>query len=111
MVPYRKFVVLIDDDPADLFLFRRLLERAGFAVIATTQLEVAMCAIVAGEVGCVITDQRMPVSGQELLAHLGAARSDVDAIMLSGAEAPREGLPAGAMFIRKDEGQLLVETV
>ena len=109
--PYSKFVLLVDDDPADLFIFKRLLERADFQVIATPQAETAMTAIVAGEVGCLITDQMMPISGQELITYVRLVRSDVDVILLSGSDAPRETLPPDTIFIRKHERQKLVETV
>jgi hypothetical protein len=70
-----------------------------------------MTAIVAGEVGCLVTDQMMPISGQELIAYLRSVRSDVDVILLSGSDAPRETLPPDTIFIRKHERQKLVETV
>jgi FixJ family two-component response regulator len=109
--PYSKFVLLVDDDPADLFIFKRLLERADFQVIATPHADTAMSAIVAGEVGCFITDQMMPISGQELITYLRSVRSDIDVILLSGSDALREALPPGTIFIRKHERQKLVETV
>jgi CheY-like chemotaxis protein len=109
--PYSKFVLLVDDDPADLFIFKRLLERADFQVIATPQAETAMTAIVSGEVGCLITEQMMPISGQELITYVRSVRSDIDVILLSGSEAPRETLPPDTIFIRKHERQKLVETV
>jgi FixJ family two-component response regulator len=108
---YTKFVLLVDDDPSDLFLFKRLLEESDFQVMATCNPETAMSMIVAGEVGCLITDQIMPVSGQELVAHMRSARADIGVILLSGAEFPRQAVPPGMTFISKDDKQQLVETV
>lgn len=111
MSHYRKFVLLVDDDPNDLFLFKRFLERAGFRVMATTQADVAMSCIVSGEVGCLVTDQTMPISGRELVTVLREARSDIGVIFLSGADVPREALPPNTVFINKDETQRLLDTV
>jgi FixJ family two-component response regulator len=108
---YRKFVLLVDDDPNDLFLFKRLLEKADFRVMATTQADVAMSCIVSGEVGCLVTDQTMPISGRELVTVLREARSDISVIFLSGADVPKETLPPNAVFITKDDTQRLLDTV
>ncbi len=111
MPTYRKFVLLVDDDPSDLVLFKRLLEKADFKVIATAQPDVAMSTIVDGNVGCLVTDQSMPVSGPELVTFMREARSDVAVIFLSGADTPRETLPPGTIFITKGDTQALVKAV
>lgn len=111
MPSYRKFVLLVDDDPSDLFLFKRLLEKADFKVIATSQPEVAMSTIVEGNIGCLVTDQSMPVSGPELVTFMREARSDVSVIFLSGATTPREALPPGTIFVTKDDAQALLQAV
>lgn len=110
MRPYRKFVLLVDDDPADLFFFKYVLEKADFQVIATTHPDVAMSAIVAGEIGCLVADQKMPVSGHQLISSMQAVRSDIDAILLSGADAGGT-LPPDTTFIHKDDRQKLLQTV
>ena len=111
MPHYNKFVLLVDDNPTDLFLFKRLLEKASFKVMATSEADTAMSLIVAGEVGCLVTDQMMPVTGQELVTYVRGARSDIGVVFLSGADNPREDLPPGVFFISKDKKQQLVETV
>lgn len=108
---YAKQVLLIDDDPADLLLFRRLLERGGFKVIATSKPEDALAAVVEGEVGCVITDQLMPVSGYELESIIHGVRSDIGLIFFSGAEAPQHPLPPGSSFVTKNDTQGLLDLV
>ena len=111
MARYSKLVLLVDDDPADLVLFKRLLEKASFRVTATSDADAAMSLIVAGEVGCLVTDQTMPISGQELAGHLRAVRSDIQVIVLSGADSPKHALPPGAIFIRKEDPQDLLKSV
>jgi FixJ family two-component response regulator len=108
---YRKSVLLVDDSPADLILFKRLLEKAGFKVIATSRADAAMSKIVAGDIGCLVTDQLMPISGQELVSLARGVRSDIGVIFLSGADVPRQPLPPGAVFISKNNKHALVETV
>ena len=108
---YSKFVLLVDDSPTDLFLFKRLLERAGFAVIATSEPGAAMSRIVSGDIGCLVTDHATQISGQELVSLVRAVRLDIGVIFLSGAEAPRELLPPDTAFINKNDKQRLVEIV
>ena len=95
--------MLVDDDPADRALFSRDLRRLGFQVIQTGSPEEAMAAIVAGQVGCLITDQVMAVPGEELAAIASGVRKDLGVVFLSGASSRRELLPAGAVFIEKDD--------
>jgi len=68
MARYSRSVLLVDDSPADRALFTRELQRAGFDVLATGSAEDAMSVIVAGGVGCLVTDEVMAVTGQELAA-------------------------------------------
>ena len=108
---YSKFVLLVDDSPTDLFLFKRLLEKAHFRVIATSDADAALSRVVSGDIGCLVTDQVMQISGPELLSLVRNVRSDIGVIFLSGADAPREAPPSGITFIRKDEKQKLLDTV
>ncbi len=103
MARYSKSVLLVDDDPADRALFARDLKRLGFDVLQTGSADEAMAAIVAGSVGCLITDQVMSVPGQELASLAAGVRSDLCVVFLSGAAQPREPIPAGAVFVRKDD--------
>jgi FixJ family two-component response regulator len=103
MARYTKSVLLVDDDPADRTLFSRDLRRLGFEVIQTGSPEEAMAAIVGGRVGCLITDQVMAVPGKELAAIASGVRKDLCIVFLSGASSRRESLPAGAVFIEKED--------
>jgi CheY-like chemotaxis protein len=101
----------VDDDPADRKLFARFLEKLGLRVIATGDADAAMQQIVAGNVGCVITDQCMQVSGHELVRIVKSVRSDIELIFLSGADEPSEPLPPEIQFIRKSDKKALADAV
>lgn len=103
MPRYSKSVLLVDDNPADRTLFGRDLSRLGFDVIQTGSADEAMAAIVGGRVGCLVTDQLMSVSGHELANLASGVRADLGVILLSGASAPRQPIPAGTVFIQKDD--------
>jgi CheY-like chemotaxis protein len=109
-ITYSKSVLLIDDDPADRKLFSRLLRRAGFDVIEALNAEGAMATIVAGNVGCIVTDQVMPVSGAELARNAQGARADIGVVFISGG-APKPDLPENAVFVSKDDRDTLVSAV
>lgn len=103
MPRYSKSVLLVDDNPADRVLFGRDLSRLGFDVILTGSADEAMAAIVGGNIGCLVTDQVMAVPGQELASLASGVRADLGVVFLSGALGPREPIPAGAVFIQKDD--------
>ena len=107
MPHYSKSVLLVDDDPADRALFARDLSRLGFDVLQTGSANEAMAAIVGGRVGCLITDQVMSVPGQELASLAAGVRADLCVVFLSGAALPREPIPAGTMFVQKDDREKL----
>lgn len=64
-----------------------------------------MAQIVAGNVGCILTDQTMKPSGHELVQIVKSVRSDIEIIFLSGAEKPSQPLPPEIRFIRKSDRQ------
>lgn len=103
MSRYSKSVLLVDDNPADRALFGRDLSRLGFDVIKTGSADEAMAAIVGGHVGCLVTDQLMSVSGHELANLAAGVRADLGVILLSGARAPRKPIPAGTVFVQKED--------
>jgi CheY-like chemotaxis protein len=106
-----KFVLLVDDNPADRKLFARYLEKQGVKVMATGDADQAMAQIVAGDVGCIVTDQTMKPSGHELVQIVKTVRSDIGIIFLSGAEEPSQSLPPEIRFIRKSDKQALADAV
>jgi DNA-binding NtrC family response regulator len=108
---FTKPILLVDDDPQDRLLFTRFFNKLGLKVIATADPEVAVAQIVAGDVGCIITDQAMQVSGHELLQIVQQVRSDIGVIFLSGAERPYQPLPPGVMFFSKTDKDGLAKQV
>jgi FixJ family two-component response regulator len=111
MPQYSKSVLLVDDDPADRKLFTRALQRQGFDVISTGSAEEAMTAIMAGGIGCLVTDQIMAVTGHELASIAAGIRSDLGIVFISGAFEPRGDLPSGAIFVSKDNRPQILRTV
>jgi CheY-like chemotaxis protein len=80
-------VLVVEDDLAVLLLFTRVLEGAGYDVIAcedgTTGLEAARSQI--DKIDAVVTDARMPgIQGPRLIARIRAMRPEIPAILVSG---------------------------
>ena len=79
-------VVYIDDDEAQLFLFKRMLERWGYRVSAFLEQREAL-ALLAGEepVDIVVTDFNMPgISGVEVARAIRDARPNLPVVVVSG---------------------------
>ena len=79
-------VVYIDDDEAQLFLFKRMLERWGYRVSAYLEQREAL-ALLAGEqhVDLVVTDFNMPgISGVEVARSIRDARPNLPVVVVSG---------------------------
>lgn len=104
-----RFVLLVDDDPSDRKLFARFLEKLGVKVVSTGDPDRAMQLIVEGNVGCLITDQKMQPSGHELVRIVKSIRSDIGMILLSGADRPSEPLPPEILFINKRDKESLAQ--
>lgn len=107
---YSKSVLLVDDDPADRKLIARILRKGGFNVLEVGTVDAAMANIVSGRIGCVITDQIMPISGLELAQSAQQVRGDVNIVFISGG-APRPDLPKDATFVSKGDFDNLLGTV
>jgi CheY-like chemotaxis protein len=101
LATFTKVVLLVDDDPADRALFTREMKKHGLEVFATGTPDKAIARLVSGDIGCVVTDQAMPISGHEVLEVVRGVRSDIGVIFLSGSDSPRENLPTGVPFINK----------
>ena len=70
-----------------------------------------MAAIVGGTVGCLVTDQIMPVTGGELATLARGVRRDLSIVVYSGAAGRKESLPPNTFYVNKDEPGALVEIV
>jgi DNA-binding NtrC family response regulator len=80
-------VLVVEDDRAVRLLFTRILQRAGYEVIAcengTLGFEAARKQI--DKIAAIVTDSRMPgVHGPRLIARIRALRPGIPAILVSG---------------------------
>lgn len=77
-------VHLVDDDAAVRDSLRLLLETENFDVRAHASARGFLASVGAGEIGCVITDVRMPeMNGLDLLAEMKARRLDRPVIVIT----------------------------
>ncbi len=93
----------MEDDLAVRLLFTRVLERAGYDVIAcedgTRGLEAARAQI--DKIDAIVTDARMPgIQGQRLIARIRALRPEIPAILVSGNSVDAE-TDATTVFLTK----------
>jgi CheY-like chemotaxis protein len=82
-----QYILYIDDDEAQLFLLKRLMERWGYRVSAYHEQRVALDLLLAGEprFDLVVTDFTMPgMSGLEVARAIREARQDLPVIVVSG---------------------------
>lgn len=78
-------VYVVDDDESARESLAFLLESADFQVVAYASAPAFLDALPTARPGCVITDVRMPeMSGQELVARLGALNARMPVIMITG---------------------------
>ncbi len=77
-------VLLVDDEESILYVFRKYLERAGYAVSTATGAAQAIALFEAQSIDALVTDQRMPgMQGDALVGHLRAARPGLPAIIVT----------------------------
>jgi two-component system, cell cycle sensor histidine kinase and response regulator CckA len=82
-----KHIVYIDDDEAQVFLIKRMLERWGYRVSAYLEQREALDALLGGDVrfDLVLTDFNMPgISGLEVARAIHDARPDLPVVVVSG---------------------------
>ncbi len=78
-------VYIIDDDPIICNSIRLLLETEGFDARAYVSARDFLNAIGPDEMGCVVTDVRMPgMSGVDLLTHIAARGLNLPVIVMTG---------------------------
>jgi DNA-binding NtrC family response regulator len=96
-------VLVVEDDRAVRLLFTRVLEGAGYEVIAcengTAGLEAARNHL--DEIDAVVTDARMPgIQGPRLISRIRALRPEMPAILVSGNMVEAE-TDASTVFLTK----------
>jgi len=102
-----KWVVLCVDDEADgLFLRAQILERFGYAVIASTHPMLALDIASDQTIDAALLDYHMPqMNGAELSAKIREKAPNVKIIMLSGSsDIPESELACVDSFVPKCEG-------
>jgi len=85
--PKQEVILLVDDEKVMVDVTKQILERLGYAVVATTSSIVALEAFQEepDEFDLVITDQTMPnMTGTQLARELIAIRPDIPVILCSG---------------------------
>jgi len=96
-------VLVVEDDRAVRLLFTKVLESAGYDVIAcengTRGLEAARAQI--DKIDAIVTDARMPgIQGPRLIARIRSMRPEMPAILVSG-NLMEAGTDAATVFLSK----------
>lgn len=92
-------LLLIDDDPVQLDIRRRLLERSGHSIATAATPAEALAALAARAPACVLMDLRLPAAadGRALLRDLKRFAPDVPVIVLTGMPQDLESTPERAL--------------
>ena len=112
-----KVVAVVDDDDSFRAALQRLLRSAGFTVRSFASAEEFLASGQLNEIGCLITDIRMPgMSGLDLQAKLNADRCPIPTIFVTahGDEKMRlQAMRGGAVkFLAKQfDDAILLESV
>ena len=78
-------ILVVDDAPDTLEVFRRNLTWKGYQVFTAPGVEEAICILDARPIDLVITDLKMPkVSGMELIRHVRENFRDTEIMMITG---------------------------
>jgi DNA-binding NtrC family response regulator len=85
LVPHRKSILLVDDEPELLSMLTEMVKGFGYSVVAKPDAESALMAISEGvRVDLAITDLRLPgMSGMDLIREMKKARPGIPIIMLT----------------------------
>lgn len=79
-----RHILVVDDEDAIAYVFRRYLERAGYRVTAATSPTQALAGGGAAAIDMLVTDFRMPgMTGAELIARLRAQRPGLPALIVT----------------------------
>ena len=82
-------ILLVDDEEAIAYVFKRYLERAGYRVTAAVDPREALAIGAAGGIDMLVTDFRMPgMTGASLIARLRELQPELPALIVTayGAE-------------------------
>ncbi len=94
-----KHILLVDDEEAIVYVFRRYLENAGHRVTAAAR---ALEALGAGPVDMLVTDYRMPgMNGAELVMRLRETHPALPALIVTAYAGEVGTAPAGVRILNK----------
>ena len=105
-------ILLVDDEEAIVYVFKRYLERAGYRVTAALDPQQALAIGSAGGIDLLVTDFRMPgMSGTELLARLHERHPGLPALIVTAYGAEIEAAPGVRVLSKPLPSQELVDAV
>jgi DNA-binding NtrC family response regulator len=110
-------LLLADDEPALLTLFRKVLEQAGFEVVTASDGADALATVHRGEIDLLVTDIEMPhMTGIELLRLVRQQVPTLPVIIMTGGSALKTapaaaGLGVTQFLLKPVLPQQLVTTV
>jgi len=95
-------ILLVDDEEAIAYVFKRYLERAGYRVTALASPAEALAVGALGGIDMLVTDFRMPgMTGAELIARLRALTPDLAALIVTGYGAEVGAAAQGVRVLNK----------
>lgn len=116
-VSARSLVLVVDDEPGIIRLCQRLLDRAGFDVIAVSQPQESLEILERQRVDLLLVDIRMPgIDGFQVVDHARRHQPDAAIVIMTGfgtVEMAIESLRRGAdgLILKPFSGSELVESV
>lgn len=97
-----KHILLVDDEEAIAYVFKRYLERAGYRVTACTDPGEALAAGSRGGIDMLVTDFRMPgMTGADLIAQLRAQYPTLPALVVTAYGAEVDAAAAQVRVLNK----------
>lgn len=95
-------ILCIDDDKAGLAIRKRVLEIAGYSVVATSDADSAIQLFLSSEPDLVISDQLLQgATGTALAAEMKQLQPSTPIIIMSGAVEKPEGMENAELYITK----------
>lgn len=95
-------ILLVDDEEAIVYVFKRYLERAGYRVTAAVDPNDALAIGSAGGIDMLVTDFRMPgMTGACLIARLRELRPGLPALIVTAYGAEAGAAPANVQVLNK----------
>jgi CheY-like chemotaxis protein len=103
-------ILVVDDEPAQRFALRRILERAGHEVIDAGDGASALQAVRESPPDLVVTDMMMPVmGGNELIRQLRVEPATADIPILAASGDPHLAVGADAVIVKPYKWEQLTQ--